>query len=413
VPETHAQLGPYEVLEAVGKGGMATVYRGRKQSTGQIVALKVMEAASASNPVMVKRFEQEFRAAARLRHPNIVQGYDFGLENGQPYLVMEYINGPTLGRLIGDRGPLPQDEALRIMRQIADALQSAHDHNLIHRDIKPENILLTADGQAKLADLGLIKDLLGGEQLTGSRTCLGTIAFVAPEQYEDAKRADVRSDIYGLGATLYHALTGVVPFQGRRNLQILRKKILNDFPPPISIVPTLSPVVDAAVRRSLNASPDKRQASCQEFIDSLSDSAASPSAPRVRKDRPGATPTSSQTLLNPQDRRRARRYPTVVGAQCRPLHDQRSHWAAEIQDISSTGVRLHVARRFEPGASLMLEVLDEQAQTVTTLYVIVQWVRAVGSKMWSLGAAFHHELDSSELDTLLGSKPKTMQILHD
>ena len=394
---------------------MATVYRGRKLSTGQIVALKVMEAASASNPVMVKRFEQEFRAAARLRHPNIVQGYDFGMEDGQPYLVMEYVNGPTLGRLIADQGPLPQDEALRIMRQIADALQSAHDRNLIHRDVKPENILLAADGQAKLADLGLMKDLLGAEQLTRTRTCLGTIAFVAPEQYEDAKRADVRSDIYGLGATLYHALTGVVPFQGRRNLQILRKKLLNDFPPPSSIVPTISPAVDAAVRKALNASPDKRQASCQEFIDSLSDTPASssPSPRRVRKDRPDGAPPSSPTLLNPEDRRRARRYPTVVGAQCRPLHDQRSHWAAEIQDISSTGVRLHVDRRFEPGASLVLEALDEQTQTVTTLYVKVQWVRAVAPKMWSLGGAFHQEIDPSELDTLLGSKPKTVQILRD
>jgi serine/threonine protein kinase len=392
---------------------MATVYRGRKQATGQIVALKVMEAAIAANPVMVKRFEQEFRAAARLRHPNIVQGFDFGLEDGQPYLVMEYINGPTLGRLIADQGPLPEAEAVRILRQIADALQSAHDHNLIHRDVKPDNILLTADGQAKLADLGLIKDLVGGEQLTRTRTCLGTIAFVAPEQYEDAKRADARSDIYALGATLYHALTGVVPFQGRRNLQILRKKLLNDFPSPDSIVPTLSREVNAAVRKSLNASPDKRQASCQEFIDSLSAATEAKATSRPAKLKPAATPPGPQTPPDPKNRRRSRRYPTVVRAHCRPLHDPRSHWAAEIQDLSSTGVRLHVDRRFEPGASIVLEALDEQTQSVTTLYVKVQWVRAVGTKTWSVGGAFQHELDASELEMLLGGKPKTIQIVRD
>lgn len=389
---------------------MAAVYRGRQRATGQIVAIKIMDAAFAANPVLVKRFEQEFRVAARLRHPHIVQCLDFGLENGQPYLVMELIDGPSLGQLIRDQGALPQAEAVRILSQVAAGLQSAHDHNLIHRDVKPDNILLTVSGQAKLADLGLIKDLLGEEQLTRTRTCLGTIAFIAPEQYEDAKRADVRSDVYSLGATLFHALTGVVPFQGKRNLQILRKKLQSDFPTPSSIVPAISPQLDAAVRKALDASPAKRQASCKEFIDSLADTAKSPLEPRTEKLKSNDAHAGKLTP-DPKDRRQARRYPTVVGAQCRHLHDQRSHWAAEIQDISSTGVRLEVDRRFEPGASLLLEALDEESQTLTTLYVKVQWVRPAGTKKWSLGGAFQHELDPSELDTLLGGKPRTVQIL--
>ena len=219
---------------------MATVYRGRRRETGQIVAIKVMEPTFASNAVLVKRFEQEYAAAPRLRHPNIVQVWDCGQDDGRPYLVMEFIDGENPGPRIKRQGPPPEAEAVRIILQVADGLHAAHRLQMVHRDVKTENILLSKDGQAKLSDLGLIKCLENGEPLTKTRTCLGTIAFVAPEQFEDAKRADQRADIYGLGATLYHAVTGVLPFEGKRNLQILRKKIQNDFAPPRRLVPGLS-----------------------------------------------------------------------------------------------------------------------------------------------------------------------------
>ena len=269
-----ATMGCYEVLEAIGKGAMGTVYRARHAESGHVVAIKVMDTEAAAHPVLVKRFEQEFIAAGRLCHPHIVQALDFGVDEGRRYLVMEFVDGRNLTEHIVRRGCVPQDEAVRIILQVADALRCAHQNQLIHRDVKSDNILLTSDGQAKLTDLGLSKDLQGAEGLTRTRTCLGTIAFVAPEQYEDAKRADARSDIYGLAATLYHALTGRLPFQGRRNLQVLRKKLQTDFPSASSLVPGIPRQIDDVIRKALDASPARRQASCQEFIDSLTDGLA-------------------------------------------------------------------------------------------------------------------------------------------
>ena len=271
---------------------------------------------------------------------------------------------------------------------------------MIHRDVKTENVLLSHDGQAKLSDLGLIKDLNNGEPLTRTRTCLGTIAFVAPEQFEDAKRAEVPADIYGLGATLYHAVTGVVPFQGKRNLQILRKKIQNDFVPPGHIVPTLSVQVNDAICKALDACPEKRQASCREFMDSL----RQPAAPLLPTAAPGAEPT-----LSGSERRRAFRFPADLAATCRPLQSGPNSWAAVIQDISGTGVRLRLAHRFEPGSVLALEVPDKTVGA-GTLYAKVVWVREAGPSRWAVGCVFKRELDNGELETLLGNKPMTVFI---
>ncbi len=208
LPGATSILGPYDLLQQIGAGGMGVVYQARHRGTGQIVAIKVMGAEPAKTPLLAKRFEQECAVARRLRHPHIVQGLDFGVGEGRPYLVMEYVDGQSLGERLRKSGALPQDLAIRIGIQVADALQSAHHHHLIHRDVKPDNILLTKDCQSKLTDLGLIKDMSAGLNLTMSHMTLGTIAYAAPEQFEDAKKVDVRSDIYALAACLYHALTG-------------------------------------------------------------------------------------------------------------------------------------------------------------------------------------------------------------
>src|SRR5579872_1990586 len=233
-------MGPYELLEQIGQGGMGVVYRGRHVETGQIVAVKVMTAESMREPVLLKRFAKECSVAARLHHPHIVRGLDFGVENERPYLVMEFVEGQSLGQRIRQHGPLPEADAVRFIVQIADALHLAHQTKLIHRDVKPDNILLTKDGQAKLTDLGLIKDLDAGTILTKPRSAMGTVVFTAPEQFENAHEANALCDVYGLGATLYYALTGVMPFQARGNLTLLQKKLRNDFPTPRRLVPTLS-----------------------------------------------------------------------------------------------------------------------------------------------------------------------------
>jgi serine/threonine-protein kinase len=262
-------IGSYELLEMIGRGGMGSVYRSRHSETSQIVAIKVMSQELAADPILLKRFEKEFQTAHRLRHEHIVQGLNFGVDAGKPYLVMEFVAGQNLGQRVKEEGPLRQSEAIGIISQVAEALQLAHQEKIIHRDVKPENILLTEDNQAKLTDLGLIKDLETGAELTRTRTCLGTVVYMAPEQFEDARRADIRSDVYGLAATLYFALTGVAPFLGRGNLTIMGKKLKNEFSPPSRIVPSLPASIDRAICQALDAKPEKRPSSCAAFLDLL------------------------------------------------------------------------------------------------------------------------------------------------
>src|SRR5262249_47233758 len=150
-----------------------------------------------------------------LDSPHVVRSLDFGAEGPALYLVMEFVPGPSLWDHIEARGRLPEAEAVPLIAQVGHALDEAHARGLIHRDVKPDNILLTADGQAKLLDFGLVKDVEGGQNLTETRTALGTPYFMAPEQFQDAKKADRRCDVYGLAATLYMAVTGQVPYGAR------------------------------------------------------------------------------------------------------------------------------------------------------------------------------------------------------
>src|SRR6266446_5072477 len=180
-------IGNYDLLEKIAEGGMGAIYKGRHRQTGQVVAIKVMPAHMASNPVLLKRFEQEFRAASRLDHPNVVRALDYGDSGASPYLVMEFVEGESLGKKLERDGKLPEDEAIRLIAQVAQGLHRAHKQGLIHRDVKPDNILVTADGVAKLADLGLVKEIEADLNLTRTGRGLGTPHFMAPEQFRNAK----------------------------------------------------------------------------------------------------------------------------------------------------------------------------------------------------------------------------------
>jgi serine/threonine protein kinase len=402
-------IGPFELLESVGSGGMGTVYRARHCKTRQIVAVKVMTAEAAANPLLLKRFEQEFAAVSRLRHPHMVQGLDFAVENGRPYLVMEFVDGQNLGERIREQGCLSAEVALPIIFQVADALHAAHQSSLIHRDIKPENILLTRDGQAKLVDLGLVKDLSTHGELTWARTALGTVAYMAPEQFEDASEADVRCDVYGLGATLYHAVTGIAPFHGRVNLVVLRKKLLNEFVPPQRIVPSLPAHVSQAICRALDASPANRQSSCKEFIASLAETTAAEEAELGYSE----LLRGEEALLpdpDPDKRQGGLRYPSELEVSCRLIQGGKAQLPAEIQDVSQTGLRLRLNHRFDPGDLLAVEIAGQQSGPGLLLSMRVCWVRASDTARWELGCAFTAELSKSELNTVLGSSESTAVI---
>jgi serine/threonine protein kinase len=262
-------VGNYELIEKIAEGGMGAIYRGRQRGSGLVVAVKIMPAHMAQNPILLKRFEQEFRAASRLDHPNIVRALDYGENGDQPYLVMEFVEGESLGQKIEREGRMAEAEAIRIIAQVAQGLHRAHKQNLVHRDVKPDNILVRPDGVAKLADLGLVKETDTDLNLTKTGRGLGTPHFMAPEQFRNAKNADSRCDIYSLGATLYQMVTGDLPFRSSGPLDAWMKKIQNDLTKPRQIVPTLSERVEAAILRAMDATPDMRPSSCREFIEEL------------------------------------------------------------------------------------------------------------------------------------------------
>lgn len=262
-------VGNYELLSKIADGGMGSVYKARHRDTGAVVAVKIVPPNLAKNPTLLKRFEKEWRAAHALDHPNIVRALEFGYEGSTPYLVMEYVDGESLGKRLDRVGRLPEADAIRIIAQVAQGLHKAHKAKLVHRDVKPDNILLTADGTAKLADLGLVRELDSDVNLTRTGRGLGTPYFMAPEQFCDAKSADARCDIYSLGATLYMAVTGELPFRSNSPLEVWMKKRDNDYPSPRELVPSLSERTDWAIRRAMSADPAQRPTTCREFVEDL------------------------------------------------------------------------------------------------------------------------------------------------
>jgi len=227
------EIGNCEVLEKVGQGGMGTVFRARQKSLDRIVALKILPPSVAKDATFIDRFQREARASAKLSHPHVVNGIDVGQDaaTGLWYFVMEFVDGPSLKDVQKKRGILPEEEALKITRQIASALDCLAAHGMVHRDIKPDNIMLTERGDAKLADLGLAKDLKEDSSLTQSGRAVGTPYYMSPEQVRgETTGIDIRTDIYALGGTLFHLITGRPPFQGETSAVIMAKH-LTDTPP--------------------------------------------------------------------------------------------------------------------------------------------------------------------------------------
>jgi serine/threonine protein kinase len=263
------QLGNYDIVSKIADGGMGTVYKAKNRLTGQIVALKVIAPATAKNPILLQRFKQEFEAAKVLDHPNVVKAMEYHGAMPHPFLVMEFVDGESLGQRMERKGAFAEAEAVHIIAQVCEGLQRAHKQGLVHRDVKPDNILVTKEGLAKLTDMGLVKDVDGDLNLTKTGRGLGTPHYMAPEQFRNAKSVDVRGDIYSLGATLYALVTGLVPFENASPLDCWMKKIRNEFPAPKELNPKVSDRVDWAIRRAMSAEPDRRPASCREFLEDL------------------------------------------------------------------------------------------------------------------------------------------------
>jgi serine/threonine protein kinase len=228
------QIPGYQVISKIGKGSMGVVYKARQMSVDRVVAIKILLDSLAQNREFIKRFEREAKIAARLAHNNIVNAIDAGEVDGHYFFVMEYVEGETIKDRLDKNKTFDEKESLRIVTAVAEALKHAHSRGLIHRDIKPENIILTRDGNVKLADLGLAR-ITDDEKwgLSEAGMAIGTPYYISPEQVRGQTNIDIRADIYSLGATLYHMVTGRVPYGGESPNDVMRKHV----DPKVNIVP--------------------------------------------------------------------------------------------------------------------------------------------------------------------------------
>ena len=267
-PDEPRRIGPYEIRDTVGRGGMAAVYKAYQASLDRVVAIKVISAHLASEPEFMERFRQEARAVARLSHPNIVIVHDFGEDGGVPYLVMEHVDGVTLADLL-DEG-IPQGQIVDLLAQVASGLDYAHSRGIVHRDIKPQNVLVTREGRAVLADFGLARIMESARRLTMSGGVVGTPEYMSPEQ-ASGRPSDHRTDIYALGVILYEMVAGLRPFSAETPLGVLMKHLQEPPPPVNEFRPDLPPSVDAVIQKALAKQPEERFQSASELARALRD----------------------------------------------------------------------------------------------------------------------------------------------
>ena len=218
----------YEIIRSIGEGGMANVYLGYDTILDRKVAIKILRGDLSNDEKFVRRFQREALSASSLAHPNIVEMYDVGEDDGLYYIVMEYIDGLTLKQLLKKRGSITLSEALDIMLQLTDGMGHAHDSYIIHRDLKPQNIMIKDDGQIKITDFGIAM-ALNSTQLTQTNSVMGSVHYLPPEQ-ASGKGATIKSDIYSMGIIFYELLTGKLPFKGDNAVEIALKQMRDPLP---------------------------------------------------------------------------------------------------------------------------------------------------------------------------------------
>jgi serine/threonine-protein kinase len=279
------QIPGYQILNKLGAGAMATVYRARQLSLDRIVAVKVLPRRMSEDPEFVERFYREGKAAAKLNHNNIVQAIDVGEAGGFHYFVMEYVEGCTVYDELAGGKVFKEREALDTIRQITDALMHAHERGLIHRDVKPKNIMLTTSRVAKLADMGLAREMTDVEAaMAEAGRAYGTPYYISPEQIRGQVDIDHRADIYSLGATIYHMVTGRVPFEAPTPSAVMHKHLKETLIPPDHLNTSLTAGCGAMIEMMMAKDRDQRYPSARELLIDM-DLLASGQSPRFAQQR--------------------------------------------------------------------------------------------------------------------------------
>ncbi len=262
----HTEIEGFRLEEKIGEGSKGAVYRASKENAEQPVALKILSPKLAQDEQNIKQFIREARALAKLNHPHIVQGIDVGESNGVHYCVMEYIEGPTVKELLDQNGEMDSHRALRYIIQITKALQCAHEHQMVHRDVKPDNMMVNSEGNAKLCDLGLAHVVTEGDIRDSG---LGTPNYLSPEQALRESELNIQADLYSLGASFYHMLTGRVPFIGETSKEVVRKQIESPLLPPREVNPKIDEEIDRIVRKLMKKSRSDRYNTPSDVLEDL------------------------------------------------------------------------------------------------------------------------------------------------
>ncbi len=312
------ELGEYRLLEVLGRGGMGKVYRAMHTKLERVVALKVLSTGRADDDRAIARFEREMKAVGRLEHPHVVHAHDAREIDGKPVLIMEYVEGLDLAKLVRRCGPLPIGDACELARQTALGLQYAHEHGLVHRDVKPSNLMLTPEGQLKILDLGLARfhrEQAAGDEVTGTGQAMGTADYMAPEQASDSRTVDIRADIYSLGCTLYKLLCGRAPFSGpeyRGAFEKMTAHVQESVPPIGQFNPDVPGELAAVLDRMLAKDPDQRFAIPAEVADALQPMCADSDLPslaaRAQQDQAADAAPSEPPASGPVPLATARRW---------------------------------------------------------------------------------------------------------
>ena len=297
-----SHIGKYRLQARIGQGGMGTVYKAKQESLDKIVAVKLLSPALARRPDYVKRFLREARSCGQLNHPNVVLGIAAGEADGYYYFAMEYVDGPSLKAILRREKKIPETRALEITAAMAAALEHAQEHNIVHRDIKPGNILLTSEGTAKLADLGLAKEIHTDQSITQAGIPVGTPYYISPEQIRGQQDIDQRADLYALGATLYHLVTGIVPYEGHTGPIVMSKHLNEPIPDPRAHTPELSAACRAIIQHAMEKDRDARYQNATELREDVEAALAHKTPPHARK---AAAAASSQAQRRAERRAQA------------------------------------------------------------------------------------------------------------
>ena len=263
--EIGEKIGPYRIVESIGQGGMATVYKAYHARLDRYVAIKVLHPALKQDPSFLERFQREARLIARLEHPNIVPVYDFSEYKGNPYLVMRFIEGKTLKARLKE-GPLSLVQTAQIVQSVGSALSYAHKEGILHRDIKPSNIMLAKDGNIYLADFGLARMVQSSESTISRDMIVGTPHYVSPEQARGDSELDARTDIYSLGVVIYELVVGKVPFTADTPYAIVHDHIYTPLPMPREVNPDVPESIERVLFKALAKKPEERYSTVDEMV---------------------------------------------------------------------------------------------------------------------------------------------------